>query len=73
MTFEEPAVAAGPCGRRRQPVHDEGIRSLAHLFPDVTAQRDPDKNTLLPSQVRPGSNRPIWWLCENGHSWSAAP
>ena len=27
---------------------------------------------LAPQNVTYGSNRPIWWRCENGHSWKAA-
>ncbi|QHK18984.1 DUF559 domain-containing protein [Pseudarthrobacter psychrotolerans] len=59
--------------KRQQPVRDEGALSLAHLRPDIAAQWDPEKNLFPPTHVRPGSNRPIWWICGNGHSWLAAP
>jgi hypothetical protein len=73
MADGEAAMSPNPRSKRQQPVRDEGIRSLAHLFPDLVAQWDPAKNPFPPSHVRPGSNRSIWWLCDNGHSWLAAP
>lgn len=73
MTSDDSATARPRNGRRQQPVRDEGQRSLAYLYPDLAAQWDRVKNTLTPEQVTPGSNRGIWWLCENGHSWLAAP
>ncbi|NMR30690.1 zinc-ribbon domain-containing protein [Crystallibacter degradans] len=60
-------------GRRQQPVRDEGHRSLEHLYPDIAAQWDHSRNKMTPAQVTPGSNRQIWWLCDRGHSWEAAP
>lgn len=73
MTNGEAARPPSPRRKRQQPVRDEGTLSLAHLRPDVAAQWDPVKNPFPPSHVRPGSNRPIWWICDNGHSWLAAP
>lgn len=72
---QESATETPPSGRgRRQlPVKDEGVRSLAHLFPTIAAEWDQTKNPFPPSHVRPGSNRKIWWLCEKGHSWLTAP
>lgn len=59
--------------KRQHPVRDEGLNSLAHKFPGVAAQWDLDQNPFPPTHVRPGSNRPIWWLCDRGHSWLATP
>lgn len=72
---DDSAVETPPTGRpkRKLPVGDEGIRSLAHLYPVVAAQWDEAKNPFPPSHVRPGSNRQVWWLCDNGHSWRTAP
>ncbi|WP_167467963.1 zinc-ribbon domain-containing protein [Arthrobacter oryzae] len=72
---QESATEKPPSGRRSRqlPTKDEGLRSLAHLFPSIAAEWDRAKNPFPPSHVRPGSNRKIWWLCENGHSWLTAP
>ncbi len=72
---QESAIETSPSGhgRRVLSVKDEGTRSLAHLFPDVAQEWDQTRNPFPPSHVRPGSNRKIWWLCENGHSWLTTP
>lgn len=67
------APPSSPRPKRQQPVRDEGSLSLAHLHPVIAAQWDPAKNPFPPSHVRPGSNRAIWWLCDNGHSWQTTP
>src|SRR5262245_28146044 len=47
---------------------------LATTHPDLARQWHPTKNgTLTPSNVTYGNGKPIWWLCENGHQWSASP
>jgi hypothetical protein len=66
MADGEAVMSPHPRPKRQQPVRDEGIHSFAHLFPDLAAQWDPAKNPFPPSHVRPGSNRSIWWLCDNG-------
>ena len=41
---------------------------------DLLAQWDNLKNLpLTPNNVTRGSSRKIWWICENGHHWAAAP
>lgn len=41
---------------------------------DLLAQWDNLKNLpLTPKNVTRGSSRKIWWICENGHHWAAAP
>jgi G:T-mismatch repair DNA endonuclease (very short patch repair protein) len=48
--------------------------SLLFLFPDVATEWHPTKNgLLLPSQIRPGSNKKIWWMCTKDHEWMADP
>lgn len=45
---------------------------LASLYPTLAAQWDETKNAPgKPSEVLPGSHRPVWWRCEKGHSWRA--
>lgn len=46
--------------------------SLQNLNPDLARQWHPTKNgDLTPSDVKTGSNKKVWWLCEKGHEWSA--
>ncbi|WP_083266420.1 zinc-ribbon domain-containing protein [Arthrobacter sp. U41] len=71
MPVEEQVLPPRPL--RLHPVHDEGAKSLARLYPAIAAQWDPDRNSITPSQLTSGSNRPIWWLCNNQHSWHATP
>nr|WP_052316031.1 zinc-ribbon domain-containing protein [Desulfomonile tiedjei] len=49
-------------------------RSLGATFPMLTREWHPQKNgSLTPFQVRPKSNKLIWWICEKGHEWKASP
>ena len=49
-----------------------GENDLQSLFPELTAQWHPQKNSpLTPNQVTPFSNRRVWWRCEKGHEWQA--
>lgn len=49
-----------------------GENDLATLYPEIAAQWHPTKNgQLLPSMVRPGTHRKVWWLCDRGHEWQA--
>lgn len=49
-----------------------GETDLATLFPEIAAEWDQEKNgDLSPQDVRPGSNKKVWWLCEKGHSYQA--
>lgn len=49
-----------------------GINDLASRYPALAKQWDREKNgSLTPEQVAPGSNRKVWWICEEGHGWQA--
>lgn len=49
-----------------------GFNDLASKNPGLAAQWHPTKNgSLTPQEVRPGSSRKVWWLCEKGHEWQA--
>ena len=51
-----------------------GYNDLATTHPDLAAEWDMEKNApLTPQQVSYGYDRKVWWLCEKGHSWQAAP
>lgn len=46
--------------------------SLERAVPELVCQWHPTKNgALLPSQVSQGSNKKVWWLCNEGHEWQA--
>ena len=46
--------------------------NLSILHPKLAQEWHPTKNNnLSPLDVRPGSNRKIWWKCKNGHEWKA--
>ncbi len=50
----------------------KGFNDLASSDPNLASQWDKDKNgELTPEMVSKGSNKKIWWRCENGHSWDA--
>lgn len=47
--------------------------NLEVRFPDLAKQWHPTKNgDVLPSDVRHGSTRRVWWLCSYGHSYESA-
>ena len=49
-----------------------GENDLASFAPQIAAQWHPTRNgALTPDQVRPMSNRSVWWQCEQGHAWQA--
>lgn len=49
-----------------------GVNDLATLRPRLAAQWHPTKNgALTPWEVRPGSHKKVWWVCEKGHEWQA--
>lgn len=51
-----------------------GVNDLVTLHPEVANQWDTEKNASLdPQTVSPSSHEKVWWKCELGHSWQAAP
>lgn len=48
------------------------IESLEYTYPIIASEWHPFKNgTLSPSNVRPMSNKKVWWLGKCGHEWEA--
>jgi len=47
--------------------------NLLVLCPSLSFEWDMDKNDFGPDEITPSSNRKVWWLCGNGHSWMASP
>lgn len=46
--------------------------SLAGLFPELAGEWHPTKNgSLTPRDVKPSSNKRVWWRCAHGHEWQA--
>ena len=37
----------------------------------MVVEWDYEKNTILPTSIRAGSNKKVWWKCEKGHEWQA--
>lgn len=51
-----------------------GGNSLWALYPELAKQWDTERNgSLRPDEISPGSEKKIWWRCEQGHSWQAMP
>ena len=50
----------------------EGFNDLATTHPEVAKQWHPTKNgELQPTAVSKGTDKKIWWQCEQGHEWEA--
>lgn len=50
-----------------------GETNLATLKPHLADEWDYEKNMpLTPEEVTPFTNKKVWWLCKNGHSWIAS-
>lgn len=47
--------------------------SLEVLYPDLIKEWHPTKNgKLTPKEVRPGTAKKIWWICNKGHAWKTS-
>jgi len=47
---------------------EENNLSITH--PEIAEEWNHKKNKgLLPTEVKYGSNKKIWWTCQNGHEW----
>ena len=50
----------------------KGENDLATLYPDIAKQWNYNKNgDLTPQDVKPKSNKKVWWICDKGHEWEA--
>ena len=50
-----------------------GFNDLATTHPHLLKEWDYERNTLSPAEVFAGSEIPVWWKCELGHSWRTYP
>lgn len=47
--------------------------SLEYKYPYLANEFDIEKNKILPSNIKSGSNKRAWWKCNKcGHSWNVA-
>ena len=47
--------------------------NLKFLFPEIEKEWHPNKNIPLNSnEVVYGSNKKVWWKCQNGHEWKTS-
>lgn len=45
--------------------------NFAVIFPEKLKLWDWDMNSISPHELLPHSNKIVWWVCEQGHHWSA--
>lgn len=49
-----------------------GVNDLATTHPEISKEWNDLRNKgMHPSEFVSGSNRSVWWICENGHEWEA--
>jgi hypothetical protein len=47
--------------------------SIKETHSEMLSEWDYSKNIGIdPIEITQGSDKPLWWICKNGHSWSAA-
>ena len=52
------------------PLTKLNINDLKSKFPEIAAEWHPIKNNdLMPDNIVYGSNKDVWWMCENKHEW----
>jgi hypothetical protein len=71
-----PCMRTGPVNQTNCPICIgktiiSGINDLATVAPDLLLEWDYAKNSIDPSKISPGSHKAAWWVCLNGHRWSA--
>lgn len=48
-----------------------GENDLTTTNPEIVEEWDYEKNVILPTQVKAGTNKKVWWKCFAGHCWQA--
>ena len=52
----------------------KGFNDLATLRPDLAKEWHPTLNgDLTPDKITVSSNKAVWWICDKGHVYKAAP
>lgn len=49
-----------------------GENDLLTMNPEIAKEWNYEKNNIKPSDVTSGSNKLVWWRCEEGHEWKAS-
>ena len=52
---------------------ERGFNDLLFLEPDIAKEWCSELNGFSPDEITVGSKRSVWWRCELGHAWKAAP
>ena len=50
----------------------KGFNDLATTHPLLIREWNYEKNEILPDTISRGSNKKVWWKCEEGHEWQAS-
>lgn len=51
----------------------KGFNDLLSAEPELCLQWDYEKNApLRPDEITAESNKKVWWVCDNGHSWETS-
>lgn len=50
----------------------KGYNDFATHNPELLQFWDYDKNAINPDSIAYGSDKKVWWLCENGHSYESS-
>jgi len=45
--------------------------SLLYKYPELCKELNQEKNNFDPSKHRPFTNKNLWWICKNNHTWKA--
>lgn len=57
--------------RRKNHDYCKYCNSLSEKYPELLVEWNYKKNTISPEEITYGSNRKVWWICEEGHEWEA--
>jgi DNA-directed RNA polymerase subunit RPC12/RpoP len=49
----------------------EGINDLETIHPELSTEWNYKKNDKQPSEYLAGSNKKVWWICQEHHEWEA--
>lgn len=47
------------------------FNNLEYLRPDIAKEWNYKRNSKKPNEFTLGSNKKVWWLCDEGHEWEA--
>lgn len=50
-----------------------GFNDLETRFPELASEWNYELNKKLPSEIMPGSEKKVWWKCNQGHSYLMSP